>query len=161
MRQPWWMDETVRVPATSIPGFFAGLVPDNQAATTLVRHGIDSKLQGHALRKEMHGACASPNHTTRILALGGSGQRSTRQAPSSWPTVRGELLAAMRGPVLAAPISAVACPILARRAAAREYHASLPIPTTRETVEASRPTARTAHVHEYNFLRPQLLQTPS
>src|SRR5262245_56077776 len=108
MRQPWWMDETVRVPGTLIPGFFAGLVPDNQAAITLVRHDIDSKRQGHALRKEMHGACASPNHTTRILALGGFGQRSIRQAPLSWPTVRGELLAAMQVPVLAAPVPAVA-----------------------------------------------------
>src|SRR4030095_5201616 len=107
-----------------------------------------SKLQGHALRKEKHGVCAAANHTAQILALCAFGQRSTRQEQTSWPKVRGGLLAIALDLVPSVLTSRAALPNLVRSSAPRECRASLRVPTTRETIEASPQTVRKVRVRE-------------
>ena len=143
------------------PGFFAGLGRDSQAATVSPPHGSHSKLQGHALRKKKHGVCAFADRTTQILAPYAAAQRSTRQEKTSWPKVRGGLPAAMPDLVLCCAKSR-SCPPKSRPTPqlARGHRASLPIPTTRGTVEASLLTARTARVLECSFLRPPWPRKP-
>src|SRR5918995_6148310 len=106
------MGEPARVPGPMTPGFSAEHDPGSQAATTPPPHGNQSKLQGHALHKEKHGVCAAANHTAQILALCAFGQRSTRQEQTSWPKVRGGLLAIALDLVPAVPTSGAALPNL-------------------------------------------------
>src|SRR5262245_23007101 len=95
------MRETTPELGSTSPGFSAKPDPGNQAATTHVRHGIDSKLLGHVLRKETHGACASLHHTKRILDPDVFEQGLTRQASTYWPRVRDELPRVVPVPAIA------------------------------------------------------------
>src|SRR4030095_6133737 len=142
------MGETARAPEPTHPGFSAVHDPGNQAATTPPPHGNQSKLQGHARHKGKHGVCAAVDRTAQILALCAFGPRSTRREMTSWPKVRGALPAIAPDLVLSVPTSRAALPNLVRSSAPRAYRASLPVPTTRETNEASRQTVRTVRVHE-------------
>ena len=153
--------ETARVPGPMRPGFCAELGLDSQAAPAPLPHGHHSKLQGHARRREKHGVYASVDRKAQIPAPHEFGQQSTRQADSSWPNFHGGLPVATQVPVPRALVSGVARSILAPPSAHREHRASLPVPTTRETVEASPQTAHRARVRKCSFLRPQLPQTPS
>src|SRR5215475_14914523 len=91
------MRETAPELGSKSPGFSAKPDPGNQAATTHVRHGIDSKRLGH-VRKETHDVCASLYHTKGILDPNVFEQRLTRQASTYWPRVRDELPRVMRVP---------------------------------------------------------------
>src|SRR5262249_41235778 len=137
------MRETARGRGLESPGFYAKPDPGNQAATTHVRHGIDSKLLGRALRKETHGACASPNYTTRVLDPNVFGQGSTRQASTYWPRVRDELPRVSRVPALARLGRGAACLDCGRFSAHPGHRASSPIQIAPGIAEACLRAART------------------
>src|SRR3990172_1501368 len=155
------MGEIAGGPGPRSRGFFAGHDLDSQAATAPPPHGNHSKLQGHARRREKHGVCASVDRTAQILALSASRQRSTRRDYTSWPKVRGGLLAIALDLVPSLLTSRAARPIPAPPSAPREYRASLPVPTTPERAESSRPIARTALARECSFPQLQLPENPS